>query len=129
MLELLLTTVIPGLLPVVGDGIKTVINKVTGNNPAVPQSVDDAIALMAAQTERLRALAEIDKPAGNISPWVADLRASSRYIAVFLLITNGIGQGIWGTDPQVVLMSGQMAQSAFFFLFGDRVYLHLKRGS
>lgn len=129
MIELLLTTVLPALLPAVGDGIKAGINKLTGTAPATPQTVEDAIALMQAQTERLRALAELDKPAGAIAPWVANLRASSRYVAVFILILNGIGQAAWGNDPTVINLSLQMAQSGFFFLFGDRVYLHLKRNT
>lgn len=127
MIEILLTTLLPALLPAVGDGIKTVINKVTGNNPAMPQSIDDAIKLMAAQTDRLRVLAELDKPTGEISKWVADLRASSRYIAVFILIINAVAQGIWGANDQVIAMSQQMGQSGFFFLFGDRVYMHLRK--
>lgn len=127
MIEILLTTLLPALLPAVGDGIKTVINKFTGNNPRMPQSIDEVVKLMAAQTERLRALAELDKPSGEISKWVANLRASSRYIAVFVLILNAVAQGIWGVDDQVIASSQQMGQSGFFFLFGDRVYMHLRK--
>lgn len=125
----LLTTLLPALITPMADGLRGAISRWTGGAGAKPQNVNEAIKLMEAKTERLRALADLDKPAGNISPWVANLRASSRYIAAFMVILNGCGQAAWGSDPATVALSITMAESGFFFLFGDRVYLHLKRGA
>ena len=77
----ILSLVIPALIPALADGIRGVFGKLTGGAGAKPQNVEEQIKLMAAENERLKALAELDKPAENISPWVADLRASFRYIA------------------------------------------------
>lgn len=121
-----LTTLLPALLPALGDGIRGVIAKFTGSAGASPQNVDEAIKLMQAQTDKLRAIAEIDKPSGNASPWVTNLRESSRYIATFAVLLNAALQSAFNPNPAHVVMSLELASSAFFFLFGDRVYLHLK---
>lgn len=124
----LLTTILPALLPALGDGIRGVIAKLTGSAGAAPQNVDEAIKLMQAQTEKLRALGEIDKPSGRASLWVTNLRESSRYIAVFVVLVNAALQTAFNDNPAHVLLSLELASSAFFFLFGDRVYLHLRKG-
>lgn len=79
--------------------------------------------------EKLKTLAELDKPFGQISQWVADLRASARYVAVFLIL------GVWAAitvgnlplDTQEYELLSQMATASFFFLFGDRIYMAVKR--
>ena len=93
---------------------------------ADPQNVDEKIKLMQAETEKLRALSEIDKPSGKASLWVTNLRESSRYIAVFVVIANGVLQSAFNDDSATVLLSLELASSGFFFLFGDRVYINLK---
>jgi hypothetical protein len=126
---LLATTILPALLPAAGDAIRSVVGKFTGTAPAAPKTVGESIELMKAQTERMKALAEIDKPSGNAHRWVYDLRESSRYIAVFLIILNWIGQSAYGTDAATIVIAAELASSAVFFLFGDRVYMHLKKRS
>lgn len=129
MIELLLTTLVPALLPAVADGVRGVVAKITGSAGANPQNVDEQVSLMQANTERLKALADLDKPAGEISQWVADLRGSARYIATFAVILNGIVQSAIGSDPETVALSFQLAQGGFFYLFGDRVYINMKKAA
>ena len=87
---------------------------------------------MRAETERLKAVAELDRPAGEISRWVADLRASFRYALAGLIIAAATGIGVYvaATEPGlrkvVFLAFTEMAGSAFSFVFGDRMYRHLK---
>ena len=126
-MSVLLTTLLPALLPAVGDGVRGLIAKFTGSAGADPQNVDEKIQLMQAEAEKLKALAEIDKPSGKASQWVTDLRESSRYIAVGVVLLNAAGQSLYNSDPAVVLLSFELASSGFFFLFGDRVYLNLKK--
>lgn len=117
--------ILPAVLPAVIDAVKVGAGKLAG---VPPRTVEDEVKLMNARTARMKAVAELDKPADNISPWVANLRASSRYLAVLALVANGIGQAAFGVNQQTVALSVELAQSAFAFLFGDRVYLHLRKG-
>ena len=129
IIETLLTTAVPALIPALGDAIRGGVAKLTGSAGAKPQNVDEQISLMQADTDRLRAIAELDKPHGNISQWVADLRASSRYLLAF---------GAWGhyailtvlpdIEAGVLQNAFNFAQSVSFFITGDRVYQYLKHG-
>lgn len=125
-MSLLLTTLVPALLPALGDGVRGLFAKFTGSAGANPQNVDEKIQLMEAQTAKLKALAEIDKPSGQASAWVTNLRESSRYVAVIAVMLNGFIQSAFNDDPTIVLLSLELASSGFFFLFGDRVYINLK---
>ena len=120
---MILETLIPALLPAVADAAKSAIARLGG---AKPKTVEEVVAIEDARTRRLEALAKLDAPAGPISPWVANLRASSRYIATLALIANAIAQAAIGGDPATVQLSVDMGQAAFAFLFGDRVYVNLK---
>ena len=62
--------------------------------------------------------------------WVADLRASARYIAVFIILATWVAVTVgnlpMGTAQYDLL--AQMATAAFFFLFGDRINMAVKKG-
>lgn len=120
----LLTVLLPALLPAAADGVRGLFAKLTGSEGAKPQSVTEVIQLMEADTSRLVALAELDR-AGNVSSWVANLRASSRYIAVWAALLQWPIVATFA--PGHADTSAQFAQAAVFFLFGDRVYMHLRR--
>ena len=125
-MSLLLSTLLPALLPALTDGVRGVVAKFTGGAGANPQNVDEVIKLQEAETKRLQALAELDKVSAGVSLWVSNLRASSRYVAVWVAIVQY--PIVLMLKPEQAEFSAQFAQSAFFFLFGDRVYLHLKKG-
>lgn len=121
----ILSLIIPALLPPVADGFKRITSKWFG------RSVEEEIKLMQAETEKLKALAELDKPSDNISVWVANLRASFRYIAIGLVLIVTCILGIIGfiTTPDLrpAIMENflKVASSCLFFMIGDRVYLHI----
>lgn len=131
MIDLLLTTLLPALLPVGIDALKAGVNKITDNAGATPSNFDERMKWEEFQLKKLLALADMDRPAGQISMWVANLRAAARYIAVFLIL------GVWGAitalnlplDTKEYELLAMLAQSAFFFLFGDRIYMGLKKGA
>lgn len=117
----ILATVLPALIPAASDGIRSVINRVTGGAGAKPANVREAIELMAADTERLKVLAQLDA-AGNISPWVANLRAMQRpalatwILAAYVAVLLGAGDAAASTVDQLQQLAGMVV----FYLFGDR---------
>ena len=118
----ILSLVIPALIPAVADGLRGVFSKLTGGAGAKPQNVEEQIKLMTAENERLKAVAELDKPAENISPWVADLRASFRYIAGGMIILAAVSSLYVRVDLFLQDAVWNLAGSVFAFLFGDRMY-------
>ncbi|MBI5572916.1 MAG: hypothetical protein HY914_23435 [Desulfomonile tiedjei] len=120
----ILSLVVPALIPALADGLRGVFSRLTGGAGAKPQTVEEQIKLMAAENERLKALAELDKPAENISPWVADLRASFRYIAAGVIIFGAIST-LYAPKVDAALFEAiwNLAGSVFSFMFGDRMYI------
>ena len=123
----ILSLVVPALIPAVADGLRGIFSKLTGGAGAKPQNVEEQIKLMAAENERLKALAELDKPAENISPWVADLRASFRYIAGGLIILAAVSSLYVRTDLYLQDAVWNLAGSVFAFMFGDRMYFKFSK--
>ncbi len=120
--------VIPALIPVVSDAIKGIINKLTGQSGAAPKSVDEEIKFMQAKAEWIKGMAELDRPSGETSRWVNDLRASFRYIAAAaIIIIAFITLFVPSLDAGYVEMAWTSAQAAFAFIFGDRMYVYLRR--
>jgi len=121
----LLSMILPAFAAPIADGIKALIRKKAG------VSVDDEIKLLNANTEKLRVVAELDRPTEKISGWVADLRASFRYICAGVIILAAIALSVY-----VVVVSPEMRPviagafleltgAAFSFIFGERMYLGL----
>jgi len=129
-LEVILATVIPAFFPVLIDGVKMGLSRLFGFNTGDPKSFEDFLRLQELDIRKLQALGELDKPYGTISKWVADLRASSRYLAVLGIIVATIIYAFLPASYQVPQNSAalnQLCGSALFFLIGDRVYLGLKQ--
>lgn len=131
MLSLLLTTLLPALLPVGIDAAKGLVNKALDNANAAPSNFGEFMQLQQFQLDRLKALAQLDMPNGQISMWVADLRASFRYIAAAIIILTyvavTVGNLPMGTEQYEQLR--ELTGATFFFLFGDRIYMGLKSRS
>ena len=124
----ILSLILPALLPALADGFRGLFQKLFGGTK--PISVDEQVKLMQAEIEKLKAIAELDKPYGEISRWVADLRASFRYLAAgVIILTTVISLFVPGVNPDFVNLMLQLTASVFSFMFGDRVYLHLKKGA
>jgi len=125
--------VLPALIPVFADGLRAIFTRLTDGAGVRPANTAEAIQLMQADAARLQALAALDAPGGSISSWVADLRASARYIAAGVCILGGWALAAMASAypeqvPSEVAARGMdAADSAFSFLFGDRMYAHLRR--
>lgn len=120
----LLALLLPALIPVFADGIRSIIGKFTNGSGAKPQNIEETIKLMEADTARLKVLAELDRPADNISSWVSNLRSSFRYIAAGMIILSTLLAIAFNAQYSETLLT--MSGSIFAFLFGDRLYLSLR---
>lgn len=124
----ILTTLIPALLPALGDGLRGVFARITGGRGALPQNVDESIKLLTAETERLKVLAQLDAPTGEIHKWAATARALQRpAIATLILFIYAAALKVGATET-VVLTLGDLVGMVTFYLFGDRTYNYAKRG-
>lgn len=99
--------------PVAIDAGKAVVNRWIAPDKIKPMTVAEAIQLEQVDIDRLKALAELDRPAENISQWVADFRAAMRPgIAVIVAFAWAIRPD----DPATAFG----AQCVWFYLFGER---------
>jgi hypothetical protein len=124
----LLTLIIPALIPMFSDTVRGVVNRLTGGAGAQPNNVTEAIALMKAENERLEALAKLDAPAATISKWVADLRASCRYVIAIIVVIAAVVSvytpGVTEADTNTLVT---LAGSVWSFLFGERMQIGIRK--
>jgi len=128
-IETILATILPALLPGVADGFKMIFSKITGISMGEPKTFGEKLELEKLGIERMKALAELDKPYGTISLWVSNLRASFRYLAVGIIIIAALVYcflPVSYQNPVALSFLSQLSGSATFFIIGDRVYLGLK---
>ena len=88
-------------------------------------SVDDEIKLANSDTDRLRALTELDKPEGTPSQWVVDLRGSFRYIAASVMVIGGLL--VAGFVPGALEIGASIASAPMSFIIGERFMLKFKK--
>lgn len=122
----LLTTVIPALLPVVSDGARAVVNRVTGGAGAQPSNVDEVIRLNESEVNRLQALAAIDS-VGDTYKWVNAVRALQRP-GVTAVVLGAFGAAVATGSVEIQDQIQPYVQAVTFYLFGDRTYSHFRRG-
>lgn len=123
----LLTILLPALIPSLTDALRGLISRVTGGTGAQPQNVNEKIQLMQAETARLQALAALDTPSANISKWVANLRASFRYIAVGAIELSAVIAVFSGVEGPGLAVLLDLAGAGMSFIIGERMYLAIKR--
>lgn len=123
----LLTFLAPALATPLCDLIKSLSSKL------FKRDIETEMKLAQIEIEKLKALAELDKPAENISLWVANLRASFRYIIVgfIVIITSIIGiiGFIYSPESRPLILSAflEFAGASTSFIIGNRLYLSLKK--
>lgn len=118
----------PALIPALTDGVRGIFAKFTGGAGGTPQNVTERIQLMQAETARLSALAEIDKPAGEPSLWVNNLRSSFRYIAIIIIWLATVGAVFTPTVPEAItLIMLDLSGACMSFVIGERMYLTLRK--
>jgi hypothetical protein len=83
---------------------------------------------MQAETERLKALAEIDKPVGEPDKWVTNLRTSFRYVTIILIWFATIAAVFTpGVEQSITIILLDLSGACMSFVIGERMYLSLKR--
>ena len=116
---MIIESIIGALVPVGIEGIKQVMTRFFGGVKAT--SIEDQIKLDNNEVEKIKALAELDKPIGQPSQWVVDLRASARYIGALAVIGVGISTLYVPVEPEIKVIALEAANIAFGFLFGSRI--------
>jgi hypothetical protein len=124
----ILSLIFPSVIPVLADGVRGLFAKFSGGAGGTPQNVDERIKLMEAETARLQALADIDKPSGEPSKWVTDFRASFRYVAILLIwLATIVAVFDTSLSQNIVLMMLDLSGACMSFVIGERMYLSLKK--
>lgn len=123
---MLLETIVGALVPVAIEGVKQAAARWFGGVRAT--SIDEQIKLDNNEIEKIKALAELDKPVGQPSQWVVDLRASARYLGALAVIATGIASlYIPEMEASVKMVALEAANIAFGFLFGSRIVVNLRK--
>lgn len=122
---MIIESIIGALVPVGVEGVKQLMTNFFGGVKAT--SIDDQIKLDANEIEKIKALAELDKPIGQPSQWVVDLRASARYIGALAVIVVGISTLYAPVDVRIQAIALEAANIAFGFLFGSRIVANLRK--
>lgn len=117
-------TMLASLIPVGMDIIKRVANRVITGRKI---TVQEEIQIIEAETKRLQALAELDKPEGNISKWVADFRASFRYMFCAAILVSTLLCVVLGAPKEVTGYMLDLLSGVTFFLIGHRTYRYILR--
>lgn len=123
----MLHLILPALMPVFADGVRGLFSKLTGGAGGNPQNVAERIQLMQAENDRIKALAEIDKPSGEVSQWVANIRGIFRYAIVTLIIIVTAAAVVAKVDGAIVAALLDLSGASMSFIIGERMYLGLKR--
>ena len=120
--------ILPALVPAVADGFRGIVAKFTGGAGGQPQNMQERIALIQAETERLKALASLDNPAGEPSKWIVDLRACYRYVIIsFILIATICVVYSTNIPLSVASVFLDMTGACMSFIIGERMYLSIKK--
>ena len=122
---MIVESIIGALVPVGIEGIKQAMTRFFGGVKAT--SIDDQIKLDNSEVEKIKALAELDKPIGQPSQWVVDLRASARYIGALAVIGVGISTLYVPVEPEIKVIALEAANIAFGFLFGSRILVGFRK--
>jgi hypothetical protein len=118
----------PALIPALTDGVRGIFAKFTKGAGGNPVNVTERIQLMQAETARLQALAEIDKPSGEPSRWVTDLRSSFRYVAIIIIWLATVSAVFTPTIPEAItLIMLDLSGACMSFVIGERMYLTLRK--
>lgn len=125
-MAILETLILPALIPAAVDILRTTVGRVVG---ARAQTVEEVIQLRNSEVDKLKAIAELDRPIGNPSQWVVDLRASFRYILAGISIVASVTTlYIPGVPELLIDYSWQATGAIFSFLFGEHLVLNVKSG-
>ena len=124
----ILGLILPALMPAVMDGVRGIFAKFTGGAGGTPQNMQERIQLIQAETEKLKALADLDTPNGEPSKWIIDLRACYRYVIITFILLATIAVVYSPNVPvSIVAIFLDMTGACMSFIIGERMYLSIKR--
>lgn len=125
---LLETALISAVAPAAIDAVKTLFGGISRKMGGL--SVEDEVKLANVDIDRLKAVAELDKPEGTPSQWVVDLRASFRYITAGLMVFGGLiiaGYGVYIVNPDAIEIGATIASAPMSFIIGERFLLKFRK--
>jgi hypothetical protein len=130
-MELVLTSLLPSLLPAIADGARGLFARLFKGKGAQPQNVTEVITLMNAETDRLKTLAALDAPSGDSYKWVNAVRSLQRPVVSGAIILGYLAAcyGLGSPTQDTLDTLGQYASMVTFYLFGDRTYSYMKRSA
>ena len=124
----ILSLIMPALVPAFSDGVRGLFAKLTGGAGGQPQNMQERISLIQAETERLKALAQLDTPTGEPSKWIIDLRAAYRYVIISIILLSTIAVVYSPSIPETItLIFLDMTGACMSFIIGERMYLRIKK--
>ena len=124
----ILSLIMPALVPAFSDGVRGLFAKLTGGAGGQPQNMQERISLIQAETERLKALAQLDTPTGEPSKWIIDLRAAYRYVIISIILLSTIAVVYSPSIPETItLIFLDMTGACMSFIIGERMYLAIKK--
>jgi hypothetical protein len=124
----LINLILPALVPAFTDGVRGLFAKFTGGAGGQPQNMQERISLIQAETEKLKALADLDTPNGEPSKWIIDLRACYRYVIITFILLATIAVVYSPNVPvSIVAVFLDMTGACMSFIIGERMYLSIKK--
>lgn len=106
-------SIIAAFAPVAIDAGRAAVQRWIAPERVRPMSIGEAVQLEQAEIDRLKVIADLDRPGEKVSAWVANIRALMRP-TIAVMVTAA-----WMYNPESpgVVMA---AQSVWFYLFGER---------
>lgn len=113
--------------PLIKSGGQALINKFSKGEQYKPANVDDAIKLMGAETEALKARIAVADTSDPSYPWVAALVKLQRPIIVYGTISGFMLMALFdlGT-PEAAKTLSDLANIVIFWLFGERTLMRIE---
>lgn len=102
--------------PVAVEAGKAAVQRFIAPDNIKPLTVAEQLQLEQSDVDRLKVLADLDKPGENVHAWVNDVRALMRpFVAVSVTVK-------WCIAPQSAALDF-MVSSVWFYLFGERTMI------
>lgn len=113
--------------PAIKDGFMSLIKKWTGDKAGKPANAQEAIQLMQAETEQLRARSQIGDTEGATYPLVIAVVKLQRPLIVYASVLTFLAMASFHMgDAESRAQVSQMVEIVVFWLFGERTLMKLK---
>lgn len=106
-------SILAAFAPIAIDAGKAAVQRWIAPERVKAMTITEAIQLEQVEIDRLRVIADLDRPSEKVSPWVADIRALMRPMIALVVTVS------WAVNPESA-GAALAAQSVWFYLFGER---------